>query len=77
MEKKARLRGPLLMVTIGINMVVATFIGLMIGVWLDGVFSTKPLFTIAFLLFGIAAGFKNVFQVVKRYGPGSDEDREA
>lgn len=54
--------------TMGISMVLATFIGLYIGVYLDSKFSTTPWLTIVFLIFGIIAGFRNVFILMRRYG---------
>jgi ATP synthase protein I len=51
---------------IGIEMVVSTFVGLAIGLYLDGLFETKPWLTILFLVVGIVAGFKNIFLEVKR-----------
>ena len=51
---------------IGIEMVVSTFIGLAIGLYLDGLFETKPWLTIFFLIVGIAAGFKNIFLEIKK-----------
>ncbi|MBI5892761.1 MAG: AtpZ/AtpI family protein [Deltaproteobacteria bacterium] len=54
--------------SIGISMVLATFIGLYIGIKLDDFFSTKPWLTIIFLLFGIAAGFRNIYVLIKKYG---------
>ncbi len=50
----------------GIEMVVSTFIGLGIGLYLDGLFETKPWLTIFFLIVGIAAGFKNIFLEIKK-----------
>ncbi len=50
----------------GIEMVVSTFIGLAIGLYLDGLFDTKPWLTIFFLVVGIAAGFKNIFIEIKK-----------
>ena len=50
----------------GIEMVVSTFIGLAIGLYLDGLFETKPWLTIFFLIVGIAAGFKNIFLEIKK-----------
>lgn len=52
--------------TLGIFFVVATLIGLGIGLYLDGLFNTSPWLTIIFLIFGIAAGFKNFFEVMKK-----------
>jgi len=51
---------------IGIELVVATFIGLAIGLYLDRLFDSAPWLTIAFLIFGIAAGFRNIFREVKK-----------
>ncbi len=51
---------------VGTEIVVATFVGLAIGVYLDRYFETSPVFTIIFLLVGIAAGFLNMFREIKR-----------
>lgn len=71
------LRGLAMLATMGIAMVVATFIGLGIGIWLDKTFGTKPWFTLIFLLLGIAAGFRNIYEMAKRYGDtDGGKDRE-
>ncbi|MBA4373311.1 MAG: magnesium transporter [Thermodesulfovibrio sp.] len=57
---------------IGLNLVVSTFIGLAIGYWLDGVFSTRPWLTIIFLLLGIVSGFREIFRMVQKEDRGSD-----
>jgi ATP synthase protein I len=54
--------------TLGLTLVFATFIGLGMGLLLDKFFGTKPWLTIIFLLFGIVAGFVNVFREIKRSG---------
>lgn len=54
--------------SIGIAFVAATFIGLAIGVYLDRYFGTSPWLTVIFLIFGIVAGFKNAYDVIKKYG---------
>ena len=61
-------RGLMQLASMGITMVASTFIGLGIGVYLDRLFSTKPWLTIIFLILGIAAGFKNIYETVKKYG---------
>ncbi|MBI5903135.1 MAG: AtpZ/AtpI family protein, partial [Deltaproteobacteria bacterium] len=48
------LKGLATLASMGITLVVATFIGLAIGIYLDKKFSTKPWLTIIFLIFGIA-----------------------
>lgn len=50
--------------SIGITMVASTAIGLAIGYWLDRWFGTKPWLTLTFSVFGIAAGFLNLFRDV-------------
>jgi ATP synthase protein I len=50
--------------TIGVAMVAATAIGLAIGYGLDRLLSTSPWLTLLFTLFGIAAGFLNLFRDV-------------
>lgn len=67
-EDKGLLKRLVWLSSMGISMVVATFIGLYIGVYLDNVFSTRPWFTIIFLIIGIAAGFRNIYILIKKYG---------
>ena len=50
--------------TLGITLVAATAIGLLIGYGLDRLFGTEPWLTMLFALFGIAAGFVNLFRDV-------------
>lgn len=61
-------RGLAMLATMGIAMVVSTFIGLIIGIYLDKYFDTKPWLTIIFLIFGIAAGFRNIYEMTRKYG---------
>ena len=51
---------------VGLNLVSATFVGLFLGWWLDKWLGTKPWLLLAFLVFGIVAGFRNVMQEVKK-----------
>ena len=48
---------------IGIQFPVAIALGYFFGRWLDGLFGTAPWLTIIFALFGIAAGFVNLFRI--------------
>ncbi len=52
--------------TVGIALVASTVIGYFMGRYLDGLFGTYPWLTILFLLFGIAAGFKNLYDQAKK-----------
>ncbi|MBI2000853.1 MAG: AtpZ/AtpI family protein [candidate division NC10 bacterium] len=56
--------------TIGVSLVAATAIGLAIGYGLDRVLGTRPWLTLVFTLFGIAAGFVNLFRDVGMLGRG-------
>jgi ATP synthase protein I len=52
--------------TLGIHLVVATFVGLAIGYFLDKALGTKPWLTFIFLFLGIFTGFRDMFRIVKR-----------
>lgn len=47
---------------LGFTLVLSTFAGLFLGIWLDKITGLKPLFTIGLLLFGIIAGFIKIFK---------------
>jgi len=52
--------------SLGISMALSIFIGLFVGIWLDGKFDTPPVLTLIFLGLGIAAGFRNLIKAAKR-----------
>jgi len=58
--------------TVGLNLVIATFIGLAIGYGLDSAMDkwfgvhTKPWLTIIFLILGIIAGFRELIKMATR-----------
>jgi ATP synthase protein I len=52
--------------TLGLTIVIATFIGLALGLWLDRVFNTTPWLTVIFLIVGIIAGFRNFYLFMSR-----------
>jgi len=60
--------------TVGINLVISTFIGFAVGYYLlDKYFDTFPWLTIIFTLLGIVAGFKYLFKVASKMGDKTDE----
>ncbi len=61
MKKKAWARGITLITQLGIVMVTPILICTFIGIFLDRLTYKEPLFTIIFLLLGIAAAFRNLF----------------
>jgi ATP synthase protein I len=76
MEEKDRklLRMVGVLSTVGITMVAATVIGLFIGLKLDKIFGTSPWLTGLFLLIGLFAGFRNLFQYSKKSQQILDEE---
>jgi|Deesub1362B_J571_1020462.scaffolds.fasta_scaffold00078_59 ATP synthase protein I len=62
--------------TVPLNMVVATFIGLAIGYGLDSLLGTSPYMKIIFLIFGIIAGFRELFRFARRQSNGDDKKNQ-
>jgi ATP synthase protein I len=52
--------------SMGISMGLSLVIGLVIGYYLDKWLQTQPVFFFIFLLFGIVAGFKNIYIILKK-----------
>ena len=52
--------------SIGLSVALSIFIGLGIGVYLDGRFGTTPWLTLLFLGFGILAGYRNIGLAIKK-----------
>lgn len=67
-DKRGVFKGFYDLASIGITLVAATLIGLFAGIYIDDYLDTKPWFTIIFLVFGIIAGFKNIYYMAKKYG---------
>ena len=53
---------------------VATFVGLLFGRLLDGLFKTSPYLTIIFLLLGIVSGFIDLYRTAKKHFGDDDDD---
>jgi len=58
--------------TIGLNLVLATFVGLAMGYGIDKLFNTSPWFTIIFLILGIIAGFRELIRMARKTYDGND-----
>ncbi len=52
--------------TIGIAMILAIFGCLLLGVYLDRKFDSGHVFSVIFLLIGIAAGFRNIYVLIEK-----------
>jgi len=52
--------------SLGLEMGLCVAIGLAMGYYLDRYFRTAPVLTLVFLLFGLAAGMKRLYQLWKK-----------
>lgn len=59
--------------SVGLNLVISTFVGLAIGYGLDSLFHTSPWLTVIFLVLGIVAGFRELLRLAKKQGNGPDQ----
>lgn len=57
---------------VGLNLVISTFIGGLIGYFVDRHFHTIPWFTLLFFFAGMTAGFREVLRYIRR----KDEEEE-
>jgi F0F1-type ATP synthase assembly protein I len=60
--------------TLGLEMGLSVAIGIGIGYFLDSRFGTSPILSIIFLLFGIAAGLKRLYEVWKKAERESEDE---
>lgn len=58
--------------SIGINLVLSTFVGLAIGYGLDSLFNSSPWLTIIFLILGIISGFRELLRMANKQDNGPD-----
>ena len=53
-------------IEMGLRFAAAVVVGVVLGLWLDGKFETKPLLTLLFCGLGFAAGFLDLLRELKR-----------
>ena len=58
--------------TVGIHLVLSTFVGFGMGYFLDRFLGTSPWLTAIFLILGIVAGFRELLRVARRQN-GTDK----
>jgi ATP synthase protein I len=51
-------------IIVGVDLVSATIIGLIIGLYLDRIFNSKPIFLIICLIIGMIAGMKMIIEKI-------------
>ncbi len=76
MEEKGALKDLLSASMIGIHLVAATFVGLVVGYFLDDFFGTEPWLMMIFLGLGIFTGFRDMFRTIKRQQQKEQEDAD-
>jgi ATP synthase protein I len=62
---------------VGIELALSVVVGLLGGMWLDKHFSTQPLLTLAGLILGVIAGFRSLYQTVRKQSQSSGRDDDA
>ena len=67
-QEKGRYKMLASLASMGFAMVISTFLGFWLGLWLDKVFGTAPWLMIFFLLLGVIAGFKSIHAAIKKSG---------
>ena len=60
--------------TLGLEMGISLAVGLAIGYFIDRHLKTSPVFTIVFMLFGIAAGMKRLYSLWKKAEKEDERD---
>ena len=70
--QREQILGCSLVIQLTITVVVATFLPLLLGIWLDRQLHTSPLVTLSMMVLGITVGtvavYRNVADVYKRIG---------
>jgi ATP synthase protein I len=70
-EKRQELRQAGVYVTIPFALGIPPILGWLIGEWLDRLMGTSPVFMYLLIALGFAAGFREVYRIIKRFGNGT------
>lgn len=60
--------------TIGLEMGICVFLGVVFGAYLDKIFHTAPWLTVIFTLFGLVAGFKSLYKLAHELMQREEEE---
>jgi ATP synthase protein I len=75
-EKKEVFASFLTYGTLGIEMGVSLAIGLAIGYYLDRYFGTSPILTLVFMVLGLVAGMKRLYELWKKMEKDDERDHD-
>lgn len=59
--------------SVGIQLVVSTIVGFLIGYGLDSLFHTSPWLTFIFLIIGIISGFRELLKIARKSDKWDDD----
>jgi len=62
--------------SLGLEMGLCVAIGIAIGYFLDRYFMTSPYLTIIFMIFGIVAAMKSIYQLMKRLEKENERNKD-
>lgn len=62
--------------TIGLELGLSVIIGLVVGQFLDDFFGTEPWLFLLFLIFGLVAGYRSVFRLLRKMKSDQPEKDE-
>lgn len=76
MEDKGRPTGPELgtLLSLGLQLAISVIAFVFLGVWLDGVFSTKPILTIVGACIGVTGSMIRFFKTATDLGRQADKE---
>mgnify|MGYP005846932099 CR=1 FL=1 len=61
--------------TLGLEMGLCVAIGIGIGFFLDRYFQTSPVLTIIFMIFGVIAAMKTIYQLMRKLEKENERDK--
>ncbi len=61
-------RNLLFVSSLGINLVLSGVAGIVLGIYLDKWFHTRPILTIALFILGTVAGFRQIYKEIRKLG---------
>lgn len=73
-ETPNRMRKYLRLSTVGLELGFSVLIGLFIGQYLDEWLGTEPWLLLLFLIFGMVAGFRSIFRLLRDLNTSKDDD---
>lgn len=75
-DKREVIKSLLSYSSLGLEMGLCVAIGIGIGFFLDKYFQTSPYLTIIFMIFGIIAAMKTIFQLMKKLEKENERDKD-